>query len=348
MAPRSSKAPRRAPTDLAPLFEESRGPERIAKRLARAGLCSRRDAERWIADGRVTVDGTVLTSPAVNVDDASVILVDDKPLPVIEPPRLWRYHKPAGLVTSNRDPEGRPTVFERLPKDLPRVVTVGRLDLDSEGLLLLTNDGALARYLELPATGWVRRYRVRVFGPLDEARLANLKKGVTVDGVEYGPIEVTIDKASRTNSWLTVGLREGKNREIRRVMEHLGLTVSRLIRVTYGPFQLGDVQPGEVEEVKRRVLKDQLGLEKGDDSGYAKAKPKRTGTQPPSRKPASQSKTKPGAKPGASSPAKAGGDQPTRPGTLKLKPKSAGGDTPGPRSNGGRAGADRRRKAPRG
>jgi len=323
---RSPRTARPPATDLAPLFEESRGAERISKRLARAGLCSRRDAERWIADGRVSVDGVVLASPAVNVDDASVILVDDKPLPAIEPPRLWRFHKPEGLVTSNRDPEGRPTVFDKLPKDLPRVVTVGRLDIDSEGLLLLTNDGALARHLELPATGWVRRYRVRVFGPLDEAKLGGLKKGVRIGDVEYGPIEVTIDKATRTNSWLTVGLREGKNREIRRVMEHLGLTVSRLIRITYGPFQLGDIPPGGIEEVKRRVLKDQLGVAIADDSGHARAKTRPKGPPPPPSR---------------------------RPGTLRLKPKTDGeAPPPAKKSRGAEAGrgkdsADRRRKTPR-
>lgn len=283
-----SAAPAERPTaELEALFEEQRGPERIAKRLARAGLCSRRDAERWIAEGRVAVDGTLLESPAVTVTSSSEIAVDGQPLPVIEPPRLWRCHKERGTVTTSRDPEGRKTVFEALPPGLPRVISVGRLDLDSEGLLLLTNDGALARYLELPTTGWTRRYRVRVFGPLDEKAFAGLKRGVTIDGVAYGPIEVTIDRASRTNSWLTVGLKEGKNREIRKVMEHLGLTVSRLLRVSYGPFQLGDIMPGGVEEVKTRVLKSQLGLDPGDETGRAKAKPKRTGTKPPSAKSAS-------------------------------------------------------------
>jgi len=287
------KQPAKPATDLAHLFEDTRAPERIAKRLARAGLCSRRDAERWIADGRVAVDGRLLDSPAVTVTDANEIVVDGKPLPRIEPPRLWRYHKTRGTVTTARDPEGRKTVFDALPADVPRVISVGRLDLDSEGLLLLTNDGALARYLELPSTGWTRRYRVRVFGPLDEKALAGLKRGVTIDGVAYGSIEVTVDKASRTNSWLTVGLKEGKNREIRRVMEHMGLSVSRLLRVSYGPFQLGDIAPGAIEEVKTRVLKNQLGLDPGDETGRAKAKPKRTGTKPPSRTPTA---AKPGAK----------------------------------------------------
>ncbi|MCR9174527.1 MAG: pseudouridine synthase [Alphaproteobacteria bacterium] len=260
---------------LSALFEDSRPVERIAKRMARAGLCSRRDAERWIEAGRVSVDGKTLETPAVTVGETSVILVDDKPIPEIEPPRLWRYHKDRGVLTTDRDPEGRRTLAESLPKDLPRVVSIGRLDFDSEGLLLLTNDGELSRYLELPTTGWVRRYRVRVYGELKEKELKALANGVTVDGVRYGPVEVTIDKASRTNSWLTVGIREGKNREIRKVMEHIGLTVSRLLRVSYGPFQLGDLEPGQAAEIKRAVLKDQLGLGRSeDDSGRAKARAK--------------------------------------------------------------------------
>ena len=233
--------------------------ERIAKRLARAGLCSRRDAERWIADGRVSVDGKVLDSPALAVTDASDIRVDGKPIPEPEPPRLWRYHKPAGLVTTHKDERGRPTVFERLPPNLPRLISVGRLDLNSEGLLLLTNDGELARELELPARGWLRRYRVRVHGAVDAARLAALEKGLTIDGVAYGPIRAELDRTQGTNAWLTLSLREGKNREVRRVMEHLGLSVTRLIRIAYGPFQLGELERGQVDEVPRRVLREQLG-----------------------------------------------------------------------------------------
>ena len=233
--------------------------ERIAKVLARAGVCSRRDAERMIAEGRVAVDGKVLDSPAIRVRPNMRISVDGKPIPRPEEPRLWRYHKPVGLVTSHRDPEGRPTVFERLPPDLPRVISVGRLDLNSEGLLLLTNDGGLARQLELPATGWVRRYRVRAFGRVVQAELDPLGKGVTLDGVRYGPIEARLDTAQGGNIWLTVGLREGKNREVRRVLEHLGLKVNRLIRISYGPFQLGQLEAGAIEEVPRRVLRDQLG-----------------------------------------------------------------------------------------
>ena len=233
--------------------------ERIAKRLARAGLCSRRDAERWIAEGRVSVNGRVLATPAVTVGDDDRIAVDGKPIPEAERTRLWRYHKRAGLVTTHRDPQGRPTVFDRLPEDMPRVISVGRLDLNSEGLLLLTNDGALARRLELPAAGWVRRYRVRVHGEIDAARLAALEKGVTIDGVRYGSIKAALDRQQGSNAWLTVSLQEGKNREIRRVMEYLGWPVTRLIRVAYGPFQLGSLPEGAAEEVPGKVVKEQLG-----------------------------------------------------------------------------------------
>lgn len=234
------------------------GGERIAKRLARAGLCSRRDAERWIAAGRVSVNGRTLTTPAMVVKPGDRIVVDGQVVPDPEPTRVWRYHKPAGLVTTARDEKGRPTVFERLPPELPRVVSVGRLDLNSEGLLLLTNDGELARHLELPSTGWLRRYRVRVHGSPTNAMLAQLADGLTVDGVVYGPIEAALDRQIGSNAWITVGLREGKNREVRRVMEHLGLPVTRLIRLAYGPFQLGRLEPGTVEEVPRRILRDQL------------------------------------------------------------------------------------------
>lgn len=241
--------------------------ERIAKLLARAGLCSRRDAERLIAEGRVMVDGKVLKSAALALSGVHDIRVDGKPIPEPEPARLWRYHKPAGLLTTEKDERGRPTIFEKLPASLPRVVKVGRLDLNSEGLLLLTNDGALARDLELPARGWLRRYRVRVMGKADPAKLAALEAGVTVEGIHYGPIRAVLDRQQASNAWLTVSLHEGKNREIRKVMEHLGLPVSRLIRVAYGPFQLGDLERGAVEEVPRRVLREQLGA-----SAPAKAK----------------------------------------------------------------------------
>ncbi len=233
--------------------------ERIAKLIARAGLCSRREAERWIAEGRVSVAGTVLTSPAVAVSAEDDIRVDGKPLPSPERARLWRYHKPRGLVTTHKDERGRDTVFAHLPKEMPRVVSVGRLDLNSEGLLLLTNDGELARALELPARGWIRRYRVRVHGEPDAAALAALEKGVTIAGVKYGPIRAALDKRQGSNAWLTVGLAEGKNREVRRVMEHLGLGVTRLIRLAYGPFQLGHLARGETSEVPRKVLAEQLG-----------------------------------------------------------------------------------------
>ena len=233
--------------------------ERIAKVIARAGLCSRRDAEAWIAARRVAVDGLVLDSPAVRVRPGQRITVDGKPLPAAEPTRLFRYHKPKGVVTAARDPEGRATIYDALPEGLPRLMPIGRLDIASEGLLLLTNDGALKRRLELPATGWLRRYRVRAFGELDDRKLRSLAQGVTVDGVAYGPVEARVDRLQGDNVWLTVALREGKNREVRRLLEHAGLQVNRLIRMAYGPFQLGTLPKRSVEEVPPKVLREQIG-----------------------------------------------------------------------------------------
>lgn len=227
--------------------------------MARAGLCSRRDAERWIEEGRVQVNGKTLDTPAFKVSDSDTIVVDGKALPTKERTRVFMYHKPAGLVTTHKDEQGRPTVFESLPKDLPRVLSVGRLDLNSEGLLLLTNDGELSRYLELPTTGWSRRYRVRVLGNVSEKRLESLKKGITVDGVRYKSIKATLeDKKEGANQWISVTLHEGKNREIRRVMEALGLQVNRLIRLGYGPFELGKMPKGSVREVEDSVLRAQI------------------------------------------------------------------------------------------
>ena len=241
--------------------------ERIAKVLARAGLCSRREAEEWVAAGRVAVDGTVLTTPAFTVGPQSRITVDGRPLPVKERTRLWLFHKPRGLVTTTSDPEGRPTVFSVLPDDMPRVITVGRLDINTEGLLLLTNDGGLARVLELPSTGWLRRYRVRAYGEVDQGALDALKEGVSLDGVDYGPIEASIDRVQGSNIWLVVGLREGKNREVKRVLGALGLSVNRLIRISFGPFQLADLEEGEIREIRGRVLRDQLGKRLVAESG---------------------------------------------------------------------------------
>ena len=233
--------------------------ERIAKVMARAGLASRRDAEEWITQGRVTVNGRVINSPALDVTGNDVIAIDGKPLPPRERTRLFMFHKPRGLMTTHADPEGRPTVFDNLPEGLPRLISIGRLDFNTEGLLLLTNDGGLARALELPDTGWLRRYRVRAHGEVTQAQLDELKKGVEVDGIKYGSIDATLERDQGANVWLVFAIREGKNREVRNVMAHLGLEVNRLIRVSYGPFQLGELAEGQVEEVKTRVLREQLG-----------------------------------------------------------------------------------------
>jgi 23S rRNA pseudouridine2605 synthase len=255
---------------------EKRGPqppkvkksgERIAKVVSRAGLASRRDAEEWVTQGRVTVNGRVINSPALDVTGNDVIAVDGKPLPPRERTRLFMFHKPRGLMTTHADPEGRPTVFDNLPEGLPRLISIGRLDFNTEGLLLLTNDGGLARALELPDTGWLRRYRVRAHGEVTQGQLDELKKGVEVDGVKYGSIDATLERDQGANVWLVFAIREGKNREVRNVMAHLGLEVNRLIRVSYGPFQLGELEEGQVEEVKTRVLREQLGEKIADLAG---------------------------------------------------------------------------------
>ncbi|MGO9171276.1 MAG: pseudouridine synthase [Rhodomicrobium sp.] len=233
--------------------------ERVAKVIARSGLCSRREAEGLIEERRVSVNGALIESAALDISPSDIVLVDGKPLASREPPRLWRYHKPKGRVTTHKDPEGRPTVFEALPENLPRLISVGRLDFNTEGLLLLTNDGDLARHLELPSTGWTRRYRVRAYGQVSEAQLKDLAGGLTIDRMSYGPIEASLEREQGDNVWITVSIREGKNREVRRIMEHLGLTVNRLIRISFGPFILGDLTTGQIEEVKTAVLKDQLG-----------------------------------------------------------------------------------------
>ncbi|GAA6211071.1 hypothetical protein NBRC116602_08110 [Hyphomicrobiales bacterium 4NK60-0047b] len=241
--------------------EEPQVQMRIAKAIARAGVCSRREAETYIAAGRIKVNGKKISSPALNVTSSDKILVDDQPLPDQEPVKIWRYHKPKGLVTTAKDEKDRETIFSKLPKHLPRTITIGRLDINTEGLLLLTNDGELARHLELPKTGWLRRYKVRAKGSITQDKLNALKEGITIEGIKYGPIQAQLIKEQGSNCWFTMGLREGKNREIKRICEHLGLNVNRLIRLSFGPFMLGDLKAGEVEDIKPHILADQLGPE---------------------------------------------------------------------------------------
>ena len=232
--------------------------ERIAKVIARAGVSSRREAERWIADGRVPLDGNPVDSPALNVATDANIRIDGNPLPARDAARVWRYHKPQGRLTTHRDPEGRPTIFDALPAELAHAKPVGRLDMNSEGLLLLTNDGTLARWLELPSTGWLRQYRVRVHGRIEAAALARLERGVKIDGTQFRPAHAALERQVGANAWLTITIREGKNREVRRLMAHLGYTVNRLIRTGYGPFQLGKLPRGHVQEVTPKILAEQL------------------------------------------------------------------------------------------
>jgi 23S rRNA pseudouridine2605 synthase len=341
--------------------------ERIAKRLSRAGVASRREAERMIAEGRVAVNGKVLDTPAVTVTDRDRITVDGKPLAAPDRARLWLYHKPEGLVTSASDEKGRDTVFDHLPEGLPRVMPVGRLDLTSEGLLLLTNDGELKRRLELPATGWLRKYRVRVNGRPTDAMLEPLRRGITVEGERFQPMTVTLDRSQGANAWLTVSLREGRNREIRRAMVAVGLYVNRLIRTGYGPFRLGDLGPGAVEEVKSKVLRDQLGLDVSggpvdlpDPPGGTTPKrrvprpdgaaepgrdrsPERSGDRPTTPRPRAATAAKPAGKPEG----KPRGKPRDKPGAPRSADPAVGrpADAPGGKASGGKASGG---KAPRG
>ena len=279
--------------------------DRIAKVLARAGVASRREVEKMIEEGRVAVNGKLIESPALNVTDKDRITVDGQPVDKPEAARMWLYHKPVGLVTTTKDEQGRETIFDKLPEDLPRVMTVGRLDLNSEGLLLLTNDGGIKRKLELPSTGWLRRYRVRVNGRPTDDMFAPLRAGLVVEGQAFQPMEVILDRQQGANAWLTVGLREGKNREIRRAMTDIGLSVNRLIRVSYGPFQLGDLKSGEVVELRPKVVRDQLGLE-GAKTERPEPQRRRKPNQAPGPKSGSRSGFKSDPKAGASSVPKSG------------------------------------------
>ncbi|WP_425324734.1 pseudouridine synthase, partial [Methylobacterium dankookense] len=349
--PATEAAPETAP-EAETVFEG----ERIAKAIARAGIASRRDAETMILAGRVTLNGQVLDSPAVNVTDSDRITVDGEPLPARERTRLWLFHKPRGLVTTARDPEGRATVFDALPDDLPRVVAVGRLDINTEGLLLLTNDGGLAKVIAHPDTGWLRRYRVRAHGDTDQAQLDRLRKGVTIDGMEYGPIEATLDRVQGDNLWLTLGLREGKNREVKRILEHLGLSVNRLIRLSFGPFQLGELESGLVDEVRTKVLKEQLGKNLAEQAGVDFESPVREpiapfGSSAKKAKPAAREESRHDAEEAPRSvrgrreaPAREGYERPARAKAPERVP--TGGMGPGPRRSVWRA--DEASEAPRG
>ena len=297
------------------ILQPRRTEERIARRIARAGICSRREAEQLILEGLVTVNGELLESPAFTVTDRDMVTVRGVKLPSAEPVRLWRYYKPRGLVVSNKDDKGRETVFSALPTNMPRVISVGRLDIDSEGLLLLTNDGALSRHMELPSTGWTRKYRVRVRGVVDADKLSALEDGVTIDGIHYGSALAQLDTQMSSNAWLTVAIREGKNREVRHLMEYLGYPVSRLIRISYGPFPLGKLVEGEVVEVKSGVLAEQLGLTPqtpGTSNG-----PQRGGA----RRPRSGSASGSGAGAGGRGRPSAAAGRPRKPGQQNRRPR---------------------------
>ncbi len=292
--PQSKPATKKATAEIA-------APMRIAKAIARAGICSRREAESYIEAGRVTVNGKKISSPALNITGKDIITIDGQPLPENEPVKLWRYHKPKGLVTTAKDEKDRETIFSKLPNDMPRTISIGRLDINTEGLLLLTNDGELARHIELPKTGWLRRYKVRAKGTITQNKFDELKKGITIEGINYGPVQAQVIREQGANCWFTMGLREGKNREIKRICEHLGLNVNRLIRISFGPFMLGDLQSGEVEEIKPHILADQLGPELSEkfsikpSTAQAQAKQQ---TKPKNRRTTKPSSNKPGNVPG--------------------------------------------------